>query len=254
MEKCKVSFCKNEKASGYRGYCRKHYDQIWKYGEIKKRIRTDKNKIKEVGSVCFMDLYDKNNSKVAVTKFNKRFLNKVSKYKWGFDKKNGYVFGSINNKKVFLHRFIKSNQLVKGKVVDHINHDKLDNRLNNLRVVDYSVNNFNRKGVTGVSWHKNHKKWQVCLSFRGKRHYFGLYKEKEEAIKVSKHYKNLIKDMSEKFNIEKKREEVEKKFKEFEEKSNEYRAALAEIETEKTRLQGEYRLLQEMEPKEEKKK
>ena len=61
--------------------------------------------------------------------------------------------------------------------------------------------------------------------------------------------------------IKKKKVDVEKKFDELNkeretlvESGKQIQQKLAEIETEKTRLQGEWRLLEEMEPKEEAKK
>jgi hypothetical protein len=54
----------------------------------------------------------------------------------------------------------------KGKVVDHINHDPLDNRMCNLRVVTRSINqrNMNKQEGTssqfqGVRWQKQCQKW-----------------------------------------------------------------------------------------------
>ena len=57
-----------------------------------------------------------------------------------------------------------------------------------------------------------------------------------------------------KVDVEKKFDELNKERETLVESGKQIQQKLAEIETEKTRLQGEYRLLQEMEPKEEKKK
>ena len=50
--------------------------------------------------------------------------------------------------------------------IDHINHEKLDNRISNLRVVSNKVNHRNMgkpsnntSGVVGVSWFKTRNKW-----------------------------------------------------------------------------------------------
>ena len=48
----------------------------------------------------------------------------------------GYVVTSIKKKYTSFHRVVMIPE--KGKVVDHINHNKLDNRKNNLRVVPFA--------------------------------------------------------------------------------------------------------------------
>jgi hypothetical protein len=77
----------------------------------------------------------------------------------------------------------------KKKVVDHINNDRLDNRLENLRIVTYSMNNRNakrkREGSSsqhpGVSWDSRKNQWQVGISINGKRQHLGLFDNEEEA-------------------------------------------------------------------------
>lgn len=56
----------------------------------------------------------------------------------------------------------------KGFVTDHINGNKLDNRLENLRICNTSQNHCNKglqknnkSGFKGVCWHKKRKKWRV---------------------------------------------------------------------------------------------
>lgn len=59
------------------------------------------------------------------------------------------------------------------EVVDHINHDRTDNRIENLRAVTLSENNANmdmrsdnRSGFKGVSFHKGSNKWVAKLKGR----------------------------------------------------------------------------------------
>lgn len=65
-------------------------------------------------------------------------------------------------------------------VVDHINHDKIDNSLNNLRVVTQQGNQWNRRGK-GYSFNKKSGKYQVNITINNKVTYIGSYKTKEEA-------------------------------------------------------------------------
>jgi hypothetical protein len=69
---------------------------------------------------------------------------KVKDYKWYLS--GGYVKAS-NKTTIFMHRIIMNlnDPLL---VVDHINHDKLDNRRENLRVVTRAANNQNRPKAT----------------------------------------------------------------------------------------------------------
>lgn len=80
-----------------------------------------------------------------------------------------------------LHRLLMD--FPKGLVVDHINHNSLDNRRCNLRIVTDIENKQNRKdnssGILGVDKHKD--KWRSQLQVKGKK-YIKYYDTKEEAI------------------------------------------------------------------------
>tara|TARA_R110000822_G_scaffold280114_1_gene401750 strand:+ start:362 stop:850 length:489 start_codon:yes stop_codon:yes gene_type:complete len=71
-------------------------------------------------------------------------------------------------------------------VVNHINHDKQDNRPENLEIVS-NRENTNRKHLrssskyTGVSWQKSANKWRVMIKFKGKQRYLGLFTDELEA-------------------------------------------------------------------------
>ena len=55
----------------------------------------------------------------------------------------GSVDGKSKNKILLMHRHIMNAK--KGDVVDHINHNRLDNRKSNLRVVSYSKDSKNKE-------------------------------------------------------------------------------------------------------------
>lgn len=92
---------------------------------------------------------------------------------------NGYVYS--NSKKELLHRVITD--CPDGLVVDHINHNVLDNRRKNLRICNYSVNGINKKcrSNTGLYYiSASHKGYVVYV--RGK--YIGYFKKIEDAIEA----------------------------------------------------------------------
>lgn len=73
--------------------------------------------------------------------------------------------------------------------IDHINHIKSDNRIDNLRVVSRDENNRNRSksknntwGVTGVYWRKDFNRWTASISSNNKQQHLGLFQDKFEAI------------------------------------------------------------------------
>lgn len=77
--------------------------------------------------------------------------------------------------------------------IDHINHNRSDNRIENLRKSSYKENNKNKSkyknntsGTTGVVWHKKKKRWIATIFTDGKRTEIGSFVDKQEAIKARK--------------------------------------------------------------------
>lgn len=100
--------------------------------------------------------------------------------------RNGYAYAQKGGKRVAaLHRLIL--KPMAGQYVDHINGDKLDNRLCNLRIADASTNVANRpkrqgcqvpyKGVT-----RNTNCATFTASCRGE--YLGSFRTAEEAARA----------------------------------------------------------------------
>ena len=77
--------------------------------------------------------------------------------------------------------------------IDHINHNRSDNRIENLREVTLQENQKNRSknknntsGVTGIYWIESRKRWRVSISNAGKNNFIGNFKIKEDAIEARK--------------------------------------------------------------------
>lgn len=103
-----------------------------------------------------------------------------------------YVQGSVKEagrKRVYvLARMIVDAQ--KGDEVDHINHDSLDNRKQNLRPVSSAQNQQNRmgaqinnksSGIRGVSRHKQSGKWEAHVKLNQKSLRIGYYDLQSDA-------------------------------------------------------------------------
>lgn len=104
--------------------------------------------------------------------------------------KEGYKSLTINYKKYLIHRLVwfYVNKKWPTEFIDHINGNKLDNRIENLREATNSQNNFNAKlskkntsGCKGIVFNKNRKKWQAQIGFNNKYIYLGLFENFELA-------------------------------------------------------------------------
>ena len=107
----------------------------------------------------------------------------------------GYFHGTILYSSLRAHRVIWAmhhGEWPKGEI-DHINHDKTDNRADNLRVVSHKQNLRNRSlhknsssGFTGVVWHKSRGKWRAQIGVNGVTKYLGLFETIDDAIAARK--------------------------------------------------------------------
>lgn len=77
--------------------------------------------------------------------------------------------------------------------IDHINHNKTDNRLCNLRLVDsvgngrnVGINRNNGSGFNGVSFNKNSGRFVAYLNVNKKRKHLGTFDTFEEAVLARK--------------------------------------------------------------------
>lgn len=112
----------------------------------------------------------------------------------------GYARRSVrvgrSRPRVFMHRLIliriAGRPLSAQEFCDHINHNRLDNRRENLRVVTAQANSENRGidrrnslGLRGVSFHAKSGRWEAHVCHRGTKQYLGLFTTPEEAAAVA---------------------------------------------------------------------
>lgn len=114
----------------------------------------------------------------------------IKDYCWSEDRTTGYIKSHCpNSSNILLHRLVTHNEY---KIVDHINHNKLDNRKCNLREVTKQQNSLNRSsvvstntsGYTGVSFITKRQQWFAEIYVNNKTINLGSYANKEDAIRA----------------------------------------------------------------------
>ena len=124
-------------------------------------------------------------SKAFNTKFEGREAGTVSN-------KSGYAEVRVSSKAYLVHRII---YLMKTgdspECVDHINRDKTDNRIENLRAATKSQNGINSKmrrnntsGYKGVSFCKVRSMWKACIKKDSKSITIGYFSDINIAAKA----------------------------------------------------------------------
>jgi hypothetical protein len=140
-------------------------------------------------------------------KVSEKHFEELSKYTWMIDA-NGYAVTTVyimsrkesrqtglpRQSSVKMHRLVYELEyglkLTSKQHVDHINQDKIDNTIENLRISELgsSVNQINvglradnTSGYKGVIYRPKTGKWEVKISYKNKRIWIGSYTNKEMA-------------------------------------------------------------------------
>lgn len=104
---------------------------------------------------------------------------------------HGYIVTAYKKKQQQVHRliFLWHHGYMPENEIDHINRDRSDNRIENLREVSVSCNQRNRgnptnntSGVKGILFDKREHLWRASISFSGKLNQLGYFKYKYEAV------------------------------------------------------------------------
>jgi hypothetical protein len=109
--------------------------------------------------------------------------------KAGYLNKQGYIQMRVAGKTYQAHSLAWL--YVHGEIpamLDHIDGDRSNNAINNLRIADKSINGFNREKKSdsssvfkGVLWSKKYKKWEAKINANRKRTHLGYFDCEQEA-------------------------------------------------------------------------
>lgn len=115
-----------------------------------------------------------------------KMIETVGQHKWFVDIDKNRVCMTTTHKS--LHRYLLGDDC---ESIDHINRDRLDNRLSNLRACTVQENNFNRGvsknnklGIKGVCFDKYKGKYKATIGHNNKKYHIGYYDTVDEAKKA----------------------------------------------------------------------
>jgi len=119
---------------------------------------------------------------------------KIKDHRWMLKKHRNtfYAITDIKGKRTYMHRLIFGSK--KGKIIDHIDRNGLNNCKKNLRFCTSAQNSYNRIGIKntsskykGVTWDKKRLLWLSRIGFKYKTIFIGRFKkEKDAAIAYDK--------------------------------------------------------------------
>ena len=108
----------------------------------------------------------------------------------GCRRPDGYLCTRLGGKSYQMHRlaWLYVHGAWPDGQIDHINGDRTDNRISNLRDVSHVENGRNQKlgatnksGANGVHWFSSRKKWRAAITVNGKSRHLGYFDTVAEA-------------------------------------------------------------------------
>lgn len=108
---------------------------------------------------------------------------------------SGYIIVCVDKRSYRAHRLVWLYHYGEWPpdCLDHHNHNRSDNRLENLNPVakadnqkNLSRNKKNTSGVTGVHYYKAYGKWSAGIVVNKKKHFLGYFDSIEDAAKARK--------------------------------------------------------------------
>jgi hypothetical protein len=169
-------------------YCKKHYNQIYRYGKIISHTIYTPNDVSFENNICKIIIRNSKQKIVDYCIIDKEDYDKIKKYKWY--KSYGYTItkGIDPNNGIDISNVIFGK--IKGTMYDHINHNRMDNRKCNLREVNSHQNAMNMgkkftnsSGVTGVRHQSyNENIWCALITYNYKNIWLGSSTSFDEAV------------------------------------------------------------------------
>ena len=170
-------------------YCSRCRHMLDRHGYIKD-YRNFINKIdifEDRAEIITTDINDNETARFIV---DHESLPIIIKYKWSVSK--GYCVNHLNG--ISLHRYLALDETEledSSIMVDHIDKNTFNNKLNNLRITDNtnnvrnsSLSKNNTSGIIGVNYRKDRNKWRAFIMVNKKQISLGLFDNIEDAIKA----------------------------------------------------------------------
>lgn len=137
-----------------------------------------------------------------VSTFGNVLNTKTNKLLNPYDNGRGYLFVDLTNngkrKTIQVHKLVSFAFLENPneyKEIDHIDQEKTNNRIDNLRWCSRNQNNRNiqkRSNTSskykGVCWNKSHNKWHSNITLNKKKHNLGYFETEEEAFECFRQF------------------------------------------------------------------
>lgn len=124
--------------------------------------------------------------------FDKEDYDLINKYSWS-KTEAGYIMAWDGNKQqfIYLHRLVTGLIDDKEYVVDHMNHNTVDNQKENLRICTHRENIINSKlsknnktGVVGISYRPDFSKWIARIMVNYKTLHLGSFEDFDDAVRA----------------------------------------------------------------------